>query len=108
MEVIGKDKSVVSREIKRNRDQRNGTYRWDLAQRKYESRKQEKPKVIKFTERVKRPVEAKLDKKWSPEQISSTMAKGYGQKVSHERIYQHIIEDKKKGGNLHKNLLCSA
>lgn len=104
VELIGKHKSVVSREIKRNRDQRNGIYRWDLAQRKYESRKQEKPKAIKFTDRVKRHVEAKLEKKWSPEQISSTMAKGCGQKVSHERIYQHIIEDKKKGGSLYKNL----
>lgn len=102
--VIGKDKSVVSREIKRNKDQRNGKYRGDLAQRKYESRKQEKPKAIKFTERVKKHVETKLDKKWSPEQISSTMADACGQKVSHERIYQHIIEDKKKGGMLYKTL----
>ena len=103
-EVIGKDKSVVSREIKRNSDQRNGNYRSVLAQRKYESRKQEKPKAIRFTEEVKAYVEAKLEKKWSPEQISSTMTQECGHKVSHERIYQHIIEDKKKGGLLHKNL----
>lgn len=52
----------------------------------------------------KKNVESKLGKKWSPEQISSTMAKECGQTVSHERIYQHIIEDKKKGGKLYKNL----
>ena len=103
-EVIGKDKSVVSREIKRNRDQRNGNYRSDLAQRKYESRKQEKPKSIRFTQEVKAHVEAKLNEQWSPEQISSTMTQVCGHKVSHERIYQYIIEDKKKGGELHKNL----
>ena len=33
--AIGKDKSVVSREIKRNSDQRNGLYKSDLANRKY-------------------------------------------------------------------------
>lgn len=102
--VIGKDKSVVSREIKRNRDQRNGKYGGDLAQRKYETRKQDKTKAIRFTEHVKKHVEAKLGDKWSPEQISSTMAEECGHKVSHERIYQHIIEDRKKGGELHKNL----
>ncbi|HMS67749.1 MAG: IS30 family transposase [Saprospiraceae bacterium] len=102
--VIEKDKSVVSREIKRNKDQRNGIYGADLAQRKYETRKQDKPKAIRFTEKIKKNVESKLGKKWSPEQISSTMAKECGQTVSHERIYQHIIEDKKKGGKLYKNL----
>ena len=102
--VIEKDKSVVSREIKRNKDQRNGIYGADLAQRKYETRKQDKPKAIRFTEKIKKNVESKLGKKWSPEQISSTMTIECGHTVSHERIYQHIIEDKKKGGKLYKNL----
>ena len=34
--AIGKDKSVVSRELKRNCDKRNGSYDHNLAQRKYE------------------------------------------------------------------------
>ncbi|HDP74700.1 MAG TPA: hypothetical protein ENN49_02295, partial [Bacteroidales bacterium] len=34
-ETIGKSKSVVSREIRRNCDKRNGHYRSELAQRKY-------------------------------------------------------------------------
>ena len=37
-ERIGKDRSVVSREIKRNRDLRSNEYKPDLAQRKYEQR----------------------------------------------------------------------
>ncbi|HOK36142.1 MAG TPA: hypothetical protein PLR72_02645 [Paludibacteraceae bacterium] len=36
--AIGKDKSVVSRELKRNCDNRNREYRADLAQRKYENK----------------------------------------------------------------------
>lgn len=40
--AIGKDKSVVSREIKRNSDQRNGLYKSDLANRKYKQRQEQK------------------------------------------------------------------
>ena len=100
-DAIEKDKSVVSREIKRNKDQRNGQYRSELAQRKYATRQNEKPKRIKFTDKVKLHVEKKLELRWSPEQISSTMEKECHLKVSHERIYQHVIENKKNGGKLH-------
>ena len=50
-------------------------------------------------------VETKLrDEQWSPEEISKTFAsKGVG-KVSHETIYQHIYQDKKVGGDLHRHL----
>ncbi|HOL00458.1 MAG TPA: helix-turn-helix domain-containing protein, partial [Paludibacteraceae bacterium] len=54
--AIGKDKSVVSRELKRNCDNRNREYRADLAQRKYENRQKKKPKHICFTEEVKQYV----------------------------------------------------
>jgi len=36
--AIGRDKSVISREIKRNCDKRNNTYRADLATIKYNNR----------------------------------------------------------------------
>lgn len=42
--AIGKDKSVVSRELKRNCDKRSEQYNVDLAQRKYEKRMQKKRK----------------------------------------------------------------
>lgn len=42
--AIGKDKSVVSRELKRNCDKRSGQYNVDLAQRKYQKRMQKKQK----------------------------------------------------------------
>ena len=35
---IGKDKSVISRELKRNCNQKTGKYQVDLAQRKYDIR----------------------------------------------------------------------
>ncbi len=40
--VIGKDKSIISREMKRNCDVCSGQYRSDLAQRKYQKRLKDK------------------------------------------------------------------
>lgn len=102
--IIGKHKSTIGRELKRNCDERNGSYRYILAQRKYEERQKRKRKRIKFSPEVKAYVEQKLQSKWSPEQISKTKAPEGMELVSHERIYQHILSDKKQGGSLWKHL----
>ncbi|MBP8041551.1 MAG: IS30 family transposase [Bacteroidales bacterium] len=102
--AIGKDKSVVSRELKRNCDKRSGIYKSDLAQRKYDQRQKDKPKHIRFTEDVKQCVDGLLIKDYSPEQIvGRTKLKGITC-VSTERIYQYVWFDKKEGGNLHTHL----
>lgn len=101
---IGKDKSVISRELSRNKDQRDGSYRSDLAQRKYEARQKNKPKVVRFTASIKEEVKLGLEKKLSPEQIVGRAKKEGKACVSHECIYRHIWADKKQGGNLYKHL----
>jgi IS30 family transposase len=103
-EVIGKNKSVVSRELRRNCDKRSGEYRSDLAQRKYEQRQLQKPKKVVFTKEIKTQVSLKLEQKYSPEQITGEAKKNGSFCVSHESIYQYIWEDKRRGGDLHKNL----
>ncbi|MBP8945872.1 MAG: IS30 family transposase, partial [Paludibacteraceae bacterium] len=102
--AIGKDKSVVSRELKRNCDNRNREYKAHLAQRKYESRQKNKPKHIRFTEEVKQYVEECLAKDFSPEQISGRAAVEARECVSHERIYQYVWKDKKGGGDFYTHL----
>lgn len=102
--AIDKDKSVVSRELKRNKDGRSGEYRHDLAQRKYKKRQKEKPKKIKFTKEVQENVEALLKEDYSPEQIVGTLEKQNKSTVSVERIYQHIWTDKKQKGDLYLHL----
>lgn len=102
--AIGKDKSVVSRELRRNCDLRSGKYKHNLAQRKYEQRQKDKPRCVKFTDAVKAYVDKKLSEKWSPEQISKTPCPSCLEMVSHERIYQYIIDDKKQGGDKWKHL----
>ena len=102
--AIGKDKSVVSRELKRNCDKRSGQYNVDLAQRKYEKRMQKKTKKIRFTQAVRERVEELLREDFSPEQIAGRCELEGLECISHERIYQHIWEDKKRGGDLYTHL----
>lgn len=100
--AIGKCKSVISREISRNCDGRSGEYRSQLANRKCKNRHASKPKKVRFTQKVQIYVERKLSLEWSPEQISKTPNDKGLDMVSHERIYQHILQDQKQGGQLYK------
>lgn len=100
----GRHKSVVSRELSRNCDKRKGNYDYQLAHRKYCKPIQAKPKRIRFTEEVKEFVEELICKDLCPEQIVGIAQKEGKPCISHERIYQHIWEDKKKGGTLYTHL----
>ncbi|MEZ4907266.1 MAG: IS30 family transposase [Saprospiraceae bacterium] len=102
--TIGKHKSMVCRELKRNSDKRNGEYKADLAQKKYTKRLKEKPKKHKFTKSVKFYVIDKLRQDYSPEQIVGRAKVENIHCVSHETIYKFIWDDKKQGGNLYKHL----
>jgi IS30 family transposase len=83
-EAMDKDKSVVSREIARNCDKRNGNYDADLAEGKYEKRRDSKPKKVYFTAEIQEMVEDKLAKKYSPDQIVGVAKKEGVACVSHE------------------------
>lgn len=104
--IIGKDKSVVSRELRRNCDLRNGFYKADLAQQKCAARHQQKPKRIYFTHEIRAHVELHIKNDFSPEQVSGTAKRTATPCVSHERIYKYLWADKKKGGTLYKHLRC--
>lgn len=103
-DVLGKSKSVISREIHRNKDLRSGEYKPDLAQRKYLQRQDEKNKYIRFTDSIKSDVESLIKDDYSPEQIVGTLEKQGISCVSHERIYQHVWKDKKQKGLLYTHL----
>jgi IS30 family transposase len=100
--IIGVDKSTISRELRRNRGKRG--YRPKQAHRIARSRlnksKQRiEPETWDLTEQL-------IRKDWSPEQISGWLKSRTGIKISHEWIYQYILTDKQKGGNLYKHLRC--
>jgi len=102
--AIGKDKSVLSREFRRNCDKRTGEYKAELAQRKYEQRQRDKPKFIHFTDAIKQEVISGLERDFSPEQIVGRAKLEGKECVSTETIYQFVWNDKKQGGEFHKHL----
>lgn len=102
-EAIGKERSVICRELKRNRDE-HGNYTFSTAQMLCDIRKERLTKKRKFTPEVQNRIERYMrQKQWSPEQIVGySSLKGYAM-VSVERIYQYIREDKAEGGDLYKH-----
>ena len=103
-EAIGKDKSVISRELSRNCDKRNTVYKAKLAHKKCLERHKIKNKKIYFTEEIKALVKKQIEDDYSPEQVVGKARKQGLACVSTERIYQYIWQDKKKKGALYKHL----
>ena len=101
-EMIGKHKSTISRELRRNQGQRG--YRPKQAhQMSLDRVKKAKPRIQEATWAL---VESKLQEDWSPEQISDWLKQNTDIQVSHERIYLYVYVDKRAGGSLHKHLRC--
>lgn len=100
---VGVSGASISRELKRN--QTEGKYRPYLAMCKADERRRGKGRR-RIPEEVWKEIEVEIREQWSPEQISGRRRSMGRSTVSHERIYQHIIEDKAGGGDLHTYLRC--
>jgi transposase, IS30 family len=106
---IGVHKSTISREFRKNitfvrTALGSWQYKPNYAQEYADERQRKKRKYIKFTKEVEDFVREKLLQEWSPEQISGYAKRHHLFSLSHERIYQFILADKEKGGNLYKHL----
>jgi IS30 family transposase len=100
--ATGKDKSVISRELKRNSSKQG--YSPQQAQMYAQERKERFRMKRKFTETDRTKVVRELTEEQSPEQIVGRVRRDGILMVSHERIYQYICSDKKQGGTLYKDL----
>ena len=98
-ENIGTSESTISRELKRNTGKRG--YRPQQAHRTAMWRKKTAIKAVKMTAEVMLIIEERIRFGLSPEQVSGWLKRVHGIAISHERIYQHVWEDRRKGGNLH-------
>jgi IS30 family transposase len=103
-ELVGCSKSTISRELSRNCDGRDGSYWPNLAHRKAKARHKIKAKRKRFTVGIEAHVRAKLIENYSPEQIVGHAAREGVECVSHERIYQFVWQDKKRGGKLYRHM----
>jgi IS30 family transposase len=100
-ERLGRSLSTIKRELRRNSGRRG--YRPKQAQEMSEARSSV-PRTQKMTPEVSAYIAGKLAEKLSPEQISGTMEPAVGVRLSHERIYQLIWQDKREGGMLYIHL----
>ena len=102
---LGVHPSTISRELTRNTGLRG--YRPKQAQQRTLHRRFTARKAVKMTPETIDYIESKLTEQHSPEQIAERMkldSQWHGPTVSHERIYQHIWQDKAQGGLLYKHL----
>jgi IS30 family transposase len=101
-EVIEVHKSTISRELQRNRGLKG--YRPKQAHQFAMNRRHRAQPRIDGS--IWALVESMIRKDLSPEQISDRLKKERGVLVSHERIYQYILADKRVGGDLYRHLRC--
>lgn len=101
--IIGRNKSTISREIKRNTGKRG--YRYKQAGEFAQSRKRKGNQQI--TTFGFAYISHLIEQDWSPEQINGRLKlMGWIDVPSVERIYLFIYADKENGGNLHAHLRC--
>ena len=104
---IGVHKSTITREMQRNSGQRG--YRPKQAHALAQSRKLDRARTPRIAAETWETVETHLRQEWSPEQIAGWLHrqyKGREGRVSHERIYQYVYDDKWAGGTLFQHLRC--
>jgi IS30 family transposase len=107
---IGRDRSVVHREVARNRG-RDGSYLGAVAHRcAHERRRRPKPFKLIENPRLCQRIEEWMDQGWSPKLIALVLAgdhpRGSMDRVSHETIYQalYVQTRGRLRADLHKQL----
>ncbi len=103
---LGRSPSTIAREVANNADPATGRYRPYTAQHRSESRRQRHtPAKFVANPELARYVQAGLDKRWSPEQISNALVGDFPERsdmrACHETIYQALYNQQRAG--LHRN-----
>ncbi len=108
-ELIGRDKSTISRELRRNMNQKLGEYLPDTAMRKAERRREcgRKRTYLKKDAELREYVLGRLKAGWSPEQISGRMEIETGKYLNIESIYQYVYSLEGRRENLRQYLRLS-
>ena len=99
--IIGCHKSTISRELRRNFGQRDYFAKLAQLMAQQRRRRSHRPRI---TSKTWRSVVRWLRQDWSPEQICNWLSGKRQANVSHERIYQYIYADQRRGGSLYRHL----
>ena len=96
--ALSRHPSTISREVRRNQRQR--CYRAKDADDMACTRRRKSRRNRRLSESDWALISSKLKELWSPEQIVGRLGKERRLRVSHETIYRHIWEDRRRGGSL--------
>lgn len=102
--ALGRHRSTLYRENKRNRLTTAHLYQPVTANAMARRRRKDRPLASRFPEWVLIWVKEKLELQWSPEQIAGRLYSEKNFRISHEWIYRFILKDRANGGELYKNL----
>jgi IS30 family transposase len=102
--VLGRHRSSIGRELRRNATPRDGAYRPQLAEWYARRRRSHSRRNQRFTCDDWRRIHALLREEWSPEQVAGRLQLERILSISHETIYRHIWADKTAGGTLYRHL----
>lgn len=106
--ALGRHRSTISREVRRNsKDRRGRVYRPGLADEEARWRRGRSRRNERFSSSDWVLVEACIKQQWSPEQAAGWLRRTRQLSISHETIYRHIWRDRKQGGSLYLHLRCS-
>ena len=98
--TLGRHRSTVSRELRRNVTTHDGEYRAEKAHSYAVARRRRCRRRPQFSVEDLALVAQLLRKKWSAEQISGTLRRWGRLRISHETIYRRIRWDRRAGGDL--------
>ena len=102
--ALGRHRSTIGREFRRNFSRYDGAYRPSIAQERTNGRRVRSRRNSQFTSTEWDLVGLLLRKKFSPEQISGWLRLLDLLEISHQTIYTHVKRDKKQGGTLWEHL----
>ncbi len=101
---LGRHRSTIGREVRRNRAASDGTYRPPLADWYARGRRSRARRNRRFSAAELQRVRALLEQQWSPEQVAGWLRRQGLLWISHETIYRYIWADKRQGGQLYTHL----
>src|SRR5687767_4196509 len=101
---LGRHRSTVCREVKRNSTRADGRYRAFTAQERTNGRRSRSRRNRRFTAEDFALIDELLRRQWSPEQVAGYLGRTGRLTISHETIYRHVWRDKRRGGLLYTHL----
>ena len=98
--LLGRHRSTISRELRRNATHHDGDYRAEKAHSYAVARRRRCRHRPRFSAEDMARVSQLLRRRWSAEQVAGVLRNNGTLRISHETIYRRIRWDKKAGGDL--------